>query len=79
MRRNVGPAVVLDAVAAGVQQVAMALVAQRQVSVGVLIVVAAFLLVQDRLDRSDPKLAAAPLVPLPDLPYEPPTNHEDHR
>ncbi len=57
VRRNVGPAVVLDAVAAGVQQVAMALVAQRQVSVGVLIVVAAFLLVQDRLDRSDPKLA----------------------
>jgi hypothetical protein len=71
--------VVLETAATGVRQVAVAVVAQRQISVGVLVVVAVFLLVQDRLDRNDPKLAAAPLVPLPDLPYEPPTNGEDHR
>ncbi|MEW1956568.1 diguanylate cyclase [Kineococcus sp. NPDC059986] len=87
VRRSAGPGdtvravvdVVLESTETVVRQVAVAVVAQRQISVGVLVVVAVFLLVQDRLDRNDPKLAAAPLVPLPDLPYEPPTNGEDHR
>ena len=36
-----------------------------------LVLVFAFLLVQDRIDRRDPKLAAAPLEPEPDLEFGP--------
>ncbi|WP_432545862.1 hypothetical protein [Kineococcus sp. SYSU DK004] len=36
-----------------------------------------FLLVQDQLDRRDPKLALAPVHPDPDLPFEDPPTMED--
>jgi hypothetical protein len=44
-----------------------------------LIVAALFLLVQDRIDRRDPKLAHAPLHARPDLPFLPPTSPGDVR
>ncbi len=42
------------------------------VGVCVLLLVLAFLVVQDRIDRRDPKLALAPVYPDPDLPFLPP-------
>jgi hypothetical protein len=39
-----------------------------------LVIVALFLVVQDRIDRSDPKLALAPLFPDPDLDFPPPSS-----
>jgi hypothetical protein len=36
---------------------------------GVLFLLALFLLVQDRIDRRDPKLALAPEYPEPDVPF----------
>jgi hypothetical protein len=44
-----------------------------------LIVAALFLLVQDRIDRRDPKLAHAPLHARPDLPFLPPPSPGDVR
>jgi hypothetical protein len=38
-----------------------------------LLLVLAFLIVQDRIDRRDPKLALAPVYPEPDLPFLPPS------
>ena len=38
---------------------------------GLLVVAGLFLLIQDRIDRNDPKLAFAPLYAEPDLPFEP--------
>jgi hypothetical protein len=42
-----------------------------------LIVAGLFLLVQDRIDRRDPKLARAPLHARPDLPFLPPPSPGD--
>jgi hypothetical protein len=44
-----------------------------------LIVAGLFLLVQDRIDRRDPKLAHAPLHARPDLPFLPPPSPDDVR
>jgi hypothetical protein len=47
-------------------------VVERSAFLGVLLVVAGvFLLVQDRIDRKDPKLALAPIHPDPELPFGP--------
>jgi hypothetical protein len=44
-----------------------------------LIIAGLFLLIQNRLDRRDPKLAHAPLHAQPDLPFLPPTSPGDAR
>jgi hypothetical protein len=38
--------------------------------VALIVVLVLFLLLQDRFDRKDPKLALAPIYPEPDLPFE---------
>ena len=42
---------------------------------GFLLIVFLFLIVQDRIDRSDPKLALAPVYPERDLPFDPQPPH----
>jgi hypothetical protein len=50
-------------------KLATAAVKRGAIPVALIVIVVAFLLVQDRLDRNDPKLALAPVHPEPDLPF----------
>jgi len=48
-------------------------VAERAIfPLALLVIAGLFLLIQDRIDRRDPKLARAPLRADPDLPFPPP-------
>jgi hypothetical protein len=41
------------------------------------LIVVLFLVIQDRIDRNDPKLALAPVFGEPDLPFDDPPNPRD--
>lgn len=57
---------------------ATAVVAKRAVfPAALLVVLAGFLLIQDRIDRRDPKLALAPVYPDPDLLFLPPDSAKE--
>jgi hypothetical protein len=54
------------------QRLAPAVAARAAFPVLLLAIMVVFLLVQDRIDRKDPKLALAPMHAEPDLPFDSP-------
>lgn len=58
-----------------VLRIAGAVAERSTISVSLLLVVVVFLLVQDRMDRNDPKLALAPVYPDPELDFGPRPDH----
>ena len=63
---------VLAALPALLMNNAPAIVTRSSFPILLVLVVVAFLIVQDRIDRKDPKLALAPVYAEPDLPFAPP-------